>query len=107
MNLKQIRQLLREGSQVVLVEEGQPPLVVRELRSEEPPEIVPIASRWPKIPPIAPRGRSILEGRPIAGSEIPTTGRDKQDQILDRLNKEILALKEQITQDEDAANESN
>ena len=78
MDIKQIRTLLREGSQVVLIEENQPPLIVRELRTEEPATEVQIASRWPK-------GRSISE---------------PQDQILERLNKEILALRDQITQDE-------
>ena len=99
MDLKQIRQLLRGGSSVVLVEEGQPPLMVQELRStgvvagvasatatdirtEESEAEVPISSRWPK-------GRSIHE-------------RTQQDQVLERLNKEILALREQIAAEEGA-----
>jgi hypothetical protein len=78
MDITRIRQLLREGA-VVLVEEGQPPLLVRELPEGEQPQEVPISARWPK-------GRSVL---PAA-----------QDQVLERLNKEILALKEQIAQEE-------
>lgn len=105
MELKEIRKLLQEeeyaglpaGRQVVLVEEGQPPLVIRELRSEEePPQDVPIASRWPKAQSI----RSVLEGR--SGQPVRADARPGGDQILERLNKEILALKEQISQDETA-----
>ena len=81
MDIKHIRKLLQEGS-VVLVEDGQPPLLVRELKAEEPPQEVPIASRWPK--PVA--ATTVFDGR--------------QEQILERLNKEILALREQIAQDE-------
>ena len=47
MNLKQIRQLLGEDASVVLVEEGQAPLVVQELRVREEPQDVPISARWP------------------------------------------------------------
>jgi hypothetical protein len=80
MDTKEIRRLLREGHSVVLLEDGQPPLVVAELAPQEPVQEVPIASRWPKARP----------------AQEPT----RQDQILERLNKEILALKEQIAQEE-------
>lgn len=89
MDIKQLRNLMQNGSSVVLVEDGLPPLLIRELADESRsmavpavsvpdavPEEVPISSRWPK-------GKS-------------TT----QDQILERLNKEILALREQIAQEE-------
>lgn len=79
MDIKQIRQLLKENATVVLVEEGQPPLVVQELRTPEASEEVPISARWPKARPPA-----------------PVT----QDAVLERLNNEILALKEQIAQEE-------
>jgi hypothetical protein len=105
MDTKQIRQLLREGASVVLLEEGETPLVVRELAPsgepalQEVPEEVPIASRWPKgLPtgqagPPEPRvGRSILD-RPPEPS--------RTDHILERLNKEILALKAEIAQQEE------
>lgn len=90
MDLKLIRHLLRNGSPVVLLEDGHPPLTVQELRSteaesagpEEPPQEVQISSRWPK-------GRSPFD-------------RERQDQVLERLNKEILALREQIAQEEGA-----
>jgi hypothetical protein len=84
MQLKHIRQLLRENAAVVLVEEGQPPLVVRELLATEEPQDVPISARWPKARPPAP---------------VP------QESVLERLNNEILALKEQIAQEESAASE--
>ncbi|MEK7637939.1 MAG: hypothetical protein AAB375_00730 [Patescibacteria group bacterium] len=84
MNLKQIRQLLRENASVVLVEEGQPPLVVQELRVREEPQDVPISARWPKLRP-----------------PLPVT----QDSVLERLNSEILALKEQIAQEESQGTE--
>jgi hypothetical protein len=78
VNISQIRTLLREGRSVVLVEDGQPPLVVTELappvRARE--EEIPIASRWPKVAV-------------------------SSDQVLERLNKEILALKAQIADDVD------
>jgi hypothetical protein len=110
MDLALLRRLLREGSQVVLLEEGHPPLVVRQLRTEEPPEEVPIASRWPKGFPYRPAGtgRSVLDGR-RAGDRAeaepgePASGR--QEQILERLNKEILALKDQIAQEGDGGTE--
>ncbi len=79
MDLKQIRQLLKENATVVLVEEGQPPLVVQELRTTEVSQEVPISARWPKARP------------PTAVT---------QDSVLERLNQEILALKEQIAQEE-------
>jgi hypothetical protein len=92
MDLKLIRQLLRSGSPVVLLEDGHMPLTVQELRStgapspaqeaDEPPQEVQISSRWPK-------GRSPFD-------------RERQDQVLERLNKEILALREQIAQEEGA-----
>ena len=80
MNLKDIRKLLKEGHSVVLFQEGETPLVVTELAQDPVPEEVPIASRWPK-------NRSVTDGR--------------GDQVLERLNKEILALKAQIAQDEE------
>jgi hypothetical protein len=79
MDTKQIRQLLRENAAVVLVEEGHPPLIVRELQPTEEPQEVPISARWPK-------------SRPPAA--VP------QESVLERLNNEILALKEQIAQEE-------
>jgi hypothetical protein len=79
MDIKHIRQLLQENASVVLVEEGHTPLVVRELRTPEATQEVPITARWPKSRP------------PTAVS---------QDSVLERLNKEILALKEQIAQEE-------
>lgn len=81
MNIKQIRQLLRENASVVLVEEGHPPLIVRELPEVEATQEVPIASRWPK--------HRLANGV-------------SQESVLERLNNEILALKEQIAQEESA-----
>ncbi len=88
MDIERIRHLLAGGAAVVVAEEGKPPLVVRELPDPDAPatrepatEEVPIASRWPK-------GRSINE-------------EPRQDQVLERLNKEILALRDQITQNGD------
>ena len=79
MDIKQIRQLLRENASVVLVEEGHPPLIVRELPAAEQPQEVPISARWPKSRPPA---------------------QPSPDSVLERLNNEILALKEQIAQEE-------
>jgi len=88
MDISRIRQLLAQGSSVVLMEEGQPPLLVTQLpERDEAPQEVPIASRWPK-------GRSIHESAPQAVSPV------RQEQVLERLNKEIMALREQITQEE-------
>ncbi len=84
MDIERIRHLLVGGAAVVVAEEGKPPLVVRELPepaaagAEPVTEEVPIASRWPK-------GRTLAE-------------EPKQDQVLERLNKEILALRDQITE---------
>ena len=82
MDIEHIRDLLKEGGAVVIAQEGKAPLVVRELPvqrqtaivSEAPVEEIQISSRWPK-------GRSINEGG---------------EQVLERLNKEILALRDQI-----------
>ena len=82
MDIKEIRALLNEGHSVVLLEEGQTPLMVTKLPGHVPqevPEEVPIASRWPK-------------------ARVPVP--DRQDQILERLNTEILALKAQIVDEE-------
>jgi hypothetical protein len=84
MDIKQIRQLLRQNATVVLVEEGQPPMLVQELKAQEAPQDVPISARWPKSRP------------PTAVT---------QDSVLERLNKEILALKEQIAQEESQVTE--
>ncbi|MBP6886026.1 MAG: hypothetical protein KBC02_02180 [Candidatus Pacebacteria bacterium] len=81
MDTKQIRQLLKENAAVVLVEEGHAPLIVRELQATEEPQEVPISARWPK-------------SRPPAAAT--------QDSVLERLNNEILALKEQIALEEQA-----
>jgi hypothetical protein len=81
MDIKQIRKLLQEHTAVVLVEEGHPPLVVKILKPPEEPEEVPISARWPKSRP-------------------PVSDTASQDSVLERLNKEILALKEQIAQEE-------
>jgi hypothetical protein len=84
MDTSQIRKLVKEYGAVVLVEEGHPPLIVRELQpTEASEEEVPISARWPKS---LPAGK---QGPPIT-----------QDSVLERLNKEILALKEQIAQEE-------
>lgn len=80
MDIKEIRTLLREGRSVVLVEDGQPPLLVSELHPQPEPQSVPIAR--PPVRPDAPR----------------------QDQVLERLNKEILALKAQIDEEGMAGN---
>ena len=93
MDIKQIRQLLRNGASVVLLEEGHPPLVVSELAGqgsnpEVPTEEVPIASRWPK-------GRTIHDS--------PGDSPARQDHLLERLNKEILALKAEIAQQEETS----
>lgn len=104
VDINLIRQLLRNGHSVVLVEQGQPPLVVTELRDEPSAvegseggvreaveeEEVQISSRWPK-------GRSVRDSIPDA--------RQRQDQVLERLNNEILALKAQIAQEEEATAE--
>ena len=86
MDIKLLRQLLRENASVVLVEEGHPPLVVRELVASEEPQEVPISAKWPKAkqPPVA-----------------------TQDSVLERLNKEILALREQIAAEESGASEKD
>ena len=82
MDINEIRKLIREGHSVVLLQEGHPPLQVTELKVEQSQEEeVQIASRWPKA-------RTVLESR--------------QDQVLERLNKEILALKAQIAQEEES-----
>jgi|GEM_PF-6952142 len=81
MNTKQIRKLLQENVAVVLVEEGHQPLIVRELQATEEPQDVPISARWPKSRP-------------------PVVTAATQDSVLERLNNEILALKEQIAQEE-------
>lgn len=83
MDIKEIRKLVKEGHSVVLVEEGFTPLLVTELKPGSESQEVPIASRWPK-------------GQPVRSEP------SRQDQILERLNKEILALKAQI--DEEAGN---
>lgn len=97
MDTKLIRRLLKERGSVVLLEEGQTPLVVSELRTEEEPirrdepvMEIPIASRWPKA-------RTIHDEARPAFAEA-SAGR--QDQLLERLNKEILALKAEIAQQE-------
>ena len=95
MNIKEIRKLVTEGGSVVLLEEGHPPLIVRELSVDsstekavrEPEEEVQISSKWPK--------RSEVMGVPTGEAQVP-----KQDLILERLNKEILALKAQIAEEE-------
>ena len=66
----------------MLVEEGHTPLIVKELRTTEAPQEVPISARWPKSRPPAPA---------------------TQDAVLERLNNEILALKEQIALEESQA----
>lgn len=102
MDLARIRQLLAQGSSVVLMEEGHPPLMVTQLSErEEAPQEVPIASRWPK-------GRSIHEGPAglVAAARSPGELQGRQEQILERLNKEILALREQISQEEPSGREN-
>lgn len=88
MDIHTIRELIRQGHSVVIVEEGQPPLMVREL--EESTRTV----------------RTIHEEAPNTMVVTPTSPPDqnaqKQDQVLERLNKEILALKAQIAEDEAA-----
>ena len=81
MDTKLIRKLVKENGTVVLVEEGHAPLIVREVSVSEEPQEVPISARWPKAV------------RPVQPSV-------SQDSVLERLNNEILALKEQIAQEE-------
>jgi hypothetical protein len=102
MDISRIRQLLAQGSSVVLMEEGQPPLLVTQLpEREEVPQDVPIASRWPK-------GRTIHEGNAVTALPVrPSEAPNRQEQVLERLNKEILALREQITQEEGIGREEN
>lgn len=81
MDIKLIRRILKGNATVVLVEQGQPPLIVRQWQDEpgETAEEVPISARWPKARPPA-----------------PVT----QDSVLERLNREIVSLKDQIAQEE-------
>lgn len=99
MDTKQLRQLIKEYGVVVLVEEGQLPLIVKVLQppEEQPePEEVPISARWPKArPPASPERQR--------GELVPVS----QDAVLERLNKEILSLKEQIAQEETVAGETH
>ena len=99
MDTKQLQQLLRQtGSVVILGDDGRPTAVAVDwgtwLRMtgpqapEEPPvEEIPISSRWPKAP-----------RQPV---------RSAGDQVLERLNKEILALKAQIEQEEAGTGDLN
>ncbi len=114
IDIPTIRRLLRTGHSVILVEQGQPPLVVTELCEDRPAmteeeaaeaeaeaeEEVQISSRWPK-------GRSARDEQitPDAQSRSPGDARERQDQVLERLNSEILALKAQIAQEEEATGE--
>jgi hypothetical protein len=97
MDTKQLQQLLKQaGSVVILDDKGQPVAVTvswatwlrttgADALPEPPIEEVPISSRWPKAPRLA---------TPEQAS--------RQDQILERLNKEILALKAQMEHEETA-----
>lgn len=69
---------------MVLVEDGHPSLVIHELKPVEAAEDIPISARWPK-------------GMPAGRYGLPPVS---QDEVLERLNKEIIALKEQIAQEE-------
>ena len=98
MDTKQLQQLLKQtGSVVLLNDNGQPVAVTvswetwlrtvgADIFPEPPVEEVPISSRWPKAPRIP----------------VPDQA-SRQDQVLERLNKEILALKAQIEQEESEA----
>ncbi len=97
MDTKQLQQLLKQAGSVVLLDDHSQPVAVAvnweswlrltgaETPAEPPVQEIPISSRWPKAPrvPTSPAEQS-----------------NRQDQILERLNKEILALKAQIEQDE-------
>lgn len=74
MNIEEIRDLVKDGHSVVLIQEGQISLVVTELKTARQP---------------------VAQEVPISRPQAPG-----QDQILERLNKEILALKAQIEQEE-------
>lgn len=95
MDTKQLQQLLKQaGSVVILDDNGQPVAITvswatwlrtvgADQQPEPPVEEVPISSRWPKAPRV-----------PVLDQAT------RQDQILERLNKEILSLKAQIEQEE-------
>jgi hypothetical protein len=106
MDINYIRQLLREGHSVVVVEEGHAPLQITELQVQpRPVQEVPIASRWPKARPLGGQGRSVREGRENESEFVPPPepALVRPDPILDRLNREIMALKAQIAEDQELA----
>jgi hypothetical protein len=81
MDLAHLRSLLEGHASVVVVEEGQEPLVIQRLQVPEPrppEERVPISS----VRKVAPAVRT------------------RQEEILDRLNREILALREEVREEE-------
>jgi hypothetical protein len=92
MDIKQIRQLVKEGRTVVLVEDGQSPLVISVLESGGSERMVPVSEEVPIMSRL-PKARTIHE--------------EPRDHLLERLNKEILALKAEIAQQEELAGQGN
>jgi len=83
MDISQIRALVSEYGTVAIVEGDNPPLIVRELTQSNTPSAYqePSVSESESVPVIT---------RPPA----------RQDQLLERLNREIIALRDQVTREE-------
>src|SRR3989338_7622844 len=92
MDLSQIRALVSEYGTVAIVEGDTPPLIVRELTSSNTP-----ASPTSLGGPSAYQEPSISEAESVPVITRPPA---RQDQLLERLNREIIALRDQVTREE-------
>lgn len=87
MDIKELQPLLKQSASVVLVEDGQPTAVVlpygayRALTGQETAEQVPVSVRQEED-----RTRTVTDTR--------------EQEILERLNREIASLKEQLSVDQ-------
>lgn len=86
MNVNELKKLLKGSGSVLLMENGEPSMVVMSYRS------------------FREMCSSRTEEREVrinhAGSQYAYFGRERETEVLDRLNKEIMALKNQIEAEE-------
>ncbi len=93
MDIRELKQLLQRSPSVLIVEDGEPSLVVVDYETyRSMTDVAPNPERRPAPAPVQSAPPAREPGQPSLSTQ--------EAEMIDRLNKEILALKEQIEAEE-------
>ncbi len=102
MDIRELKQLLKNSSSVLILDEGEPAFVIldyqvyRNLTGEQSLETGTARRSVGEFP----AGRSFERPEPVATAQSSPSLSAQELEAIERLNKEILALKNQIEMEE-------